>query len=94
LTTQPLAYIDPQLAFELSRIYTHQQELAGLTGGIMQAMYLRPPTENLEAFLRALALYYGDAVSGGTSVAKHGRRRSSTDQSSAQRITRREGALK
>jgi hypothetical protein len=62
LTSQSLAYIDPQLAFELSRIYTHQQELAGLSGGIMQAMYLRPPTENLEAFLRGLALYYGDAV--------------------------------
>jgi hypothetical protein len=25
-------------------------------------MYLRPPSENLEAFLRALAIYYDDVV--------------------------------
>jgi hypothetical protein len=62
LVTQSLAYVDPSLAFALSRIYTAQQEYADLSRGIMQAMYLRTPTENLEAFLAAVAVYYGDVV--------------------------------
>src|SRR5262249_7091087 len=62
LATQSLAYIDPQLAFALSRIYGVQQTLAELTRGIMQAMYLRPPMENVGAFLGTVALYYGDLV--------------------------------
>ena len=62
LATQSLGYIDAQLAFALARIYVVQQEYAGLTSGIMQAMYLRPPTENLEAFFRAVEVYYGDVV--------------------------------
>jgi hypothetical protein len=62
LVTQSLAYVDPQLAFALSRIYTAQQEYADLSHGIMQAMYLRPPTENLDAFLAAVVIYYGDVV--------------------------------
>jgi hypothetical protein len=62
LVTQSLAYIDPPLAFALSRIYTAQQEYAELSRGMMQAMYLRTPAENLEAFLAAVAIYYGDLV--------------------------------
>jgi hypothetical protein len=62
LATQSLAYIDPQLVFALSRIYNSQQEYADLTRGIMQSMYLRPPSENFEAFSRALVVYYGDVV--------------------------------
>ena len=62
LATQSLVYIDSQLAFAISRIYTTQANYADLTRGIMQALYLRPPNENLAAFLSAVAIYYGDIV--------------------------------
>lgn len=62
LVTQSLAYIDAQLAFALSRIYTTQQEYADLTRGIMQAMYLRTPSADLAGFFGAVAIYYGDVV--------------------------------
>ena len=62
LATQSLVYIDPQLAFGLSRIYNVQQEVSGLTSGVLQAMYLLNPTQNLDAFLGAVAIYYGDIV--------------------------------
>jgi hypothetical protein len=56
LATQSLAHIDPQVAFVLSRIYGAQQNYADLTRGIMQAVYLRPMTENFEA----VTYYFGD----------------------------------
>jgi uncharacterized protein YjeT (DUF2065 family) len=62
LATQSLADIDPQVAFALSRIYTTQQGYADMSREILQTMYLRPPSENLEAFFRAMVLYYGDVV--------------------------------
>jgi hypothetical protein len=62
LATQSLAHIDPELAFALSRIYGVQQEYMELTRGITQAMYLRTPTEDGDAFLSAVAVYYGDVV--------------------------------
>jgi hypothetical protein len=61
--TQSLTYVDPSLAFALSRIYTIQQGYAELSRGILQAMYLLPPmTENPTAFFGALSIYYGDIV--------------------------------
>jgi hypothetical protein len=48
--------------FALCRVYNVQQEYAELTRGIMRAMYLRPPDENLDAFSKSLALYYGDII--------------------------------
>jgi hypothetical protein len=60
--TQSLAHIEPQLAFSLSRIYTLQQGYADLSRGILQAMYLRTPQENLAGFFAAVAIYYGDIV--------------------------------
>jgi hypothetical protein len=62
LATQSLAYIDPELAFALARIYNRQQAYLDLTLGVVHAMYLRPPSENLEAFLRTSWLYYADIV--------------------------------
>jgi hypothetical protein len=62
LATQSLTYIDPQLAFALSRIYTLQQDYAGLTSAVMQAIYFRMPTENLEQFFGTVNVYYGDIV--------------------------------
>jgi hypothetical protein len=41
-------------------VYNVQHTYAGLTSGITQAMYLQNPSDNLDAFAGALALYYGD----------------------------------
>ena len=62
LATQAVAYIDPNLIFSLSRIYESQQVYVDLTRGMTQAMYLRPPDENFDAFIRSLHVYYGDVV--------------------------------
>jgi len=62
LATQSLTYIDRGLAFDLSRIYSSQDDYAGLSRSVLQAMYLRPPTEDLDAFFRVVALYYDDVV--------------------------------
>jgi hypothetical protein len=63
LITQSLTYVDPSLAFALSRIYTTQQGYADLSRGILQAMYLLPPmSENPTPFFGALSVYYGDIV--------------------------------
>jgi hypothetical protein len=58
LSTQALAHIDPQAAAALSRIYSLQRRYAELTRAVMQAVYLRPMTENFES----LGYYYGDLV--------------------------------
>jgi hypothetical protein len=63
LITQSLTFVDPSLAFALSRIYTTQQGYADLSRGILQAMYLLPPmSENPTPFFGALSVYYGDIV--------------------------------
>jgi hypothetical protein len=62
LVTQALTYTQPELALALSRIYNVQDEYAALSRGILQAMYLRTPSENLDGFLGAVAIYYGDVV--------------------------------
>ena len=62
MATQSLNYIDPQLAFAIARVYNSQQTYTDVTHGVLQAIYLRPPNENLDAFFRTLALYLGDIV--------------------------------
>jgi len=62
IATQALADVDPAIAFELTRIYAQQQMTAGLTAGLMQAMYLRPPTEQLIPFLHSVKVYYDDLM--------------------------------
>ena len=62
LATQALVDIDPDLSFALARIYGVQARYEGLTTGITDAMYLRPPGENLTAFYHSLSLYYSDIV--------------------------------
>ena len=61
-STQALVDIDPDLSFALARVYGVQQRYNGLTEGITDAMYLRPPAEDATAFLQSLALYYSDVV--------------------------------
>jgi hypothetical protein len=61
-STQALVDIDPDLSFALARVYGTQKRYNGLTEGITNAMYLRPPTEDAPAFLRSLSLYYSDVV--------------------------------
>jgi hypothetical protein len=58
LATQALAHLDSELALGLSRAYGLQRTYLGMTGGIMQAIYLRPLQENFEG----LVSYYGDIV--------------------------------
>ena len=62
LATQSLTDIDRDLAFELSRIYSAQGDQSGLSRGVLQAMYLRPPSEDLDRFFQSIALYYDDIV--------------------------------
>jgi len=63
LVTQALTYVDPPLAFSLSRIYTTQAQYAELSRGVLQAMYvITPMNENPIPFFSAVAVYYGDIV--------------------------------
>ena len=62
LATQSLAYLDEQLAFALSRVYSTQQEYAELSRSLLQAMYVNPPGQNLALFFGAVSVYYGDIV--------------------------------
>ena len=58
LATQSLADIDPDLAFDLSRIYGLQSRYEDQTRSIMQTVYMRPMLESLDS----LWYYYNDAV--------------------------------
>jgi hypothetical protein len=62
IATNALEYIDPDVSFALSRVYTQQQLFADLTHGLSQAMYVVNPSENLGAFLGAVQIYYSDAT--------------------------------
>jgi len=61
LSARWLAEVDPAIAFELTRVYGLQQTYAGLTNGMLQAMYLRPEPDSIP-FLQSLKLYYDDVV--------------------------------
>lgn len=63
LATQSLADIDQALAIEMSRVYDAQLSYTGLTTGLTNAMYLRPPTENADGFLHSVHVWLGDIVS-------------------------------
>ena len=62
IATQALADIDDVLAFELARIYGMQEQYNGLSRGLTQAMYMRPPSQELEPFLHSVKVYYDDVV--------------------------------
>jgi hypothetical protein len=62
LATGALQHIDADTAFALARVYNNQQAYAGLTQGLLNAMYMRPPAENLDAFLGSVDVYYDDIV--------------------------------
>ena len=63
IATQSLADIEQPLAFEIARVYGAQQVYTGLTTGLIQAMYNRPPSEDLVAFLHSVKVYLDDIVS-------------------------------
>ena len=60
--TQALVDFEPELAFALARVYGVQARYQGLTEGIINAMYLRPPSEDTLQFLHSLTLYYSDVT--------------------------------
>lgn len=62
IATQALEYVDSSLAYSLAGLYNMQQNYSDLTRGVVQAMYIRPPGENPDAFLESLQVYYGDIV--------------------------------
>ena len=62
LATQSLVHMDPEVACAVSRIYGLQRRYEGLTEGITHAMYLRPPSDGVEAFFPAVAVFYSDIV--------------------------------
>jgi hypothetical protein len=60
IATQSLAHIEPELAFAISRVYGYQTLATELERGVIQSMYLRPPSENDTTFLSTVRLYYND----------------------------------
>jgi hypothetical protein len=62
IATQSLSYLDEDLAFSLSRIYSAQQSYAELTRGMTQAMYLLPRRENFDTFAEAAEAFFGDVT--------------------------------
>jgi len=60
LATQSLAYLNGDVAFGLSRVYSVQQSYADLTRGMTQAMYLLPRSENFDMFAEATDAFLGD----------------------------------
>jgi len=61
LATQSLTYIDADLAYTLSSIYSVQAYMQDEARGFVQAMFIRPPVADGAAFLGALQAYFGDA---------------------------------
>jgi hypothetical protein len=64
LSTGALAYIDPDLAFTLSQVYTTQAAYADVQRTIIQNTVYRPGFggEGFESDARALVNYFGDTV--------------------------------
>jgi len=62
IATQSLSYVDSELALKLSSVYNAQNTIAELTRGVLQAMYISPPSDskNAETFFGAVDVYYGD----------------------------------
>jgi hypothetical protein len=62
IATQSLAYIDADLALSLSSVYNVQGLMSDLSRGILQAMYVTPPTDEQGSvhFFGAVLIYYND----------------------------------
>ena len=63
LATQALEYVDPQLAFALSRAYTAQSAYEGFQSGVRPALYstVASVDSNFRGFLNIVQAYVGDA---------------------------------
>jgi hypothetical protein len=61
IATQALAYMDADLSFAISRVYTIQQGYAGHQATVAPTvMFGRSPTQDPEAFWRPVLWYLGD----------------------------------
>jgi hypothetical protein len=61
LATQSLAYVEPDLAFALSRAYTVQRGYAAQQLAIIQStLYGRSSNQDFEGYWRSVLAYYGD----------------------------------
>jgi hypothetical protein len=61
VATQSLEYLDADLAYALSSLYSTQNQLTKLSEGFAQAMYVNPPDERPASFLAAMRSYFSDA---------------------------------
>jgi hypothetical protein len=62
LATQALAYLKPELAFDISRIYTKQSEVQTLQNSLLASVY-NPTTfasNNVKGLVSAIKVYLGD----------------------------------
>lgn len=62
LATQALAYIDANLAADVSRIYNRQARIGELSRGVIQAMYVLSHRENFDGLAEAAETYFSDLV--------------------------------
>ena len=62
LATQSLSYVDTDLGVSLSSIYNVQAAVVSESQGFTQGMFVRPPSEDLTAFLAGAQAYFGDAT--------------------------------
>jgi hypothetical protein len=71
LATQSLAYLEPDLAFALSRVYTLQQNYSGVqTAIVTSTIYGRSVTQDFDGFWRSIHWYLGDVSYFDPSVVK------------------------
>ncbi len=62
LATQSLSYLPPDLALQISKVYTKQAAFQTLGNGFLSAVYTGTMSgENVRGFVVALRLYLGDA---------------------------------
>ena len=61
VATQSLEYLDADLAYAISSLYSTQNQLTKLSEGFAQAMYVNPPDEKPASFLAAMSAYFSDA---------------------------------
>jgi hypothetical protein len=62
LATQSLTYLDNELAYSISSVYSDQAVLQTLEVAYLQAMYSKAPSTDLESYLSGLQAFFGDCT--------------------------------
>lgn len=61
LATQSLTYLDNELAYAISSVYSNQAILQGVEGALLQSIYNNAPIENVDLYLATLQAFFGDS---------------------------------